>query len=231
MEKKNGHTIFRFLRLLPLIVVAVYAATHWQQMMSITPEQLASRVSGNPAEAVLFVFVGYTLECLSVVFPVLIMQLAVSLLFPVWAALLLNLAGLALAATLGYFVGKLTGADFIQRFAQKYGRLDALSDIDKRHTFHYAFLLRAVSVLPMDAVSMVFGSMDVPYFPYLLGTLAGTAPTMTAVTVAGASATKPGSPAFIISVSITVLLSAGSMIFGRLQRKRDAKKQKNEAKV
>ncbi len=227
LKKDNKTGVFRFLRFLPLAVIALCIVVFWKQMMSITPEELASHVSGNPIAAIIFVFVGYTLESLSVVFPVVIMQLAVSLLFPVWAALPLNAAGLLLAANLGYFIGKFTGEDFAKKFAQKYGRSDALMDIDPERTFHFAFLLRAISVLPMDAVSMVFGSMNVPYLPYLIGTLAGTIPSMVAVTVAGASATDPGSPAFIISASITVLLSVGSIILNRIRDKRTEKAKKD----
>ena len=84
--------------------------------------------------------------------------------------------------------------------------------VQRSNTWFPSFLLRAVSCLPGDIISMCLGSIRVPYIPYVVASILGTFPGLIPATIAGVSIMDPTSLVFIISVAVTVLSSVGSII-------------------
>ena len=72
--------------------------------------------------------------------------------------------------------------------------------------------MRVVAILPGDIVSMYLGASGIQFIPFVLGCLLGALPRMIAYTIAGDNIMTPNSPAFIISVLLSVLLAAISIV-------------------
>lgn len=169
----------------------------------------------NPVLAALFLVALYALKSMTVFFPLVVLYLAGGLLFPLPAALAVNLAGLAVCDAVPYLVGRFSAADTLERLEKKYPKLNQLERLRRQNSFLFALLARAVGILPGDVVSLYFGAVRLPFFPYLAGSLLGLCPTMAAVSIMGASAADPLSPVFLIAAGADVVIVAVSFLVCR----------------
>lgn len=166
----------------------------------------------SPLLAALFLIALYAVKSMTVFFPLVVLYLAAGLLFPLPAALLVNLLGLAVCCTAPWLVGRFSAADTLERLRRKYPKLETVERLRRENRLLFALLTRAVGVLPGDVVSLYLGAVCLPYGPYLAGSLLGLCPTMAAVTVLGDSAADPGSPLFWLALAASaavVLVSFG----------------------
>lgn len=170
--------------------------------------------------AALVLLAFYAVKSLSVVFPLLALYVCAGLLFPVPLALLINLLGLFVCISLPYGLARFAGADLVDKLQKRYPKIARLNELQQGSELFFAFFLRVVGVLPGDVVSMVLGAAGMTYWKYVLGSLLGMLPGMMAATIAGSAVSDPTSPVFLVTVSITVLLSAGSFLFWRRQERK-----------
>ncbi len=162
------------------------AASRWRTS-SPTPR-------GNVWLAAGFLLLLYLAKCLSVAFPIIVLQVAAGHLFAPAAALSLNILGLAVDLTVPFWIGRFSGSGLTARLLARYPRLDGLLESQEGHYLFLSFFLRVIYLLPGDIVSMYFGSVRGPYLTCLLGGLLGGS--LLAATLLGASVSQPGSPAF-----------------------------------
>lgn len=174
----------------------------------------------NPVLAALFLIALYAAKSMSVFFPLVVLYLAGGLLFPLPVALAVNLAGMAACVSLPYLVGRFSAADSVDRLREKYPRLEALDRMQRENHLLFALLARAVGILPGDVVSLYFGSMRLPFLPYLAGSLLGLAPTMVAVSIMGDNAANPLSPGFLIAMAVDGVLAFVSFLACRRMLRR-----------
>ena len=103
--------------------------------------------------------------------------------------------------------------------AEKYPKVRALLNLQQQNDFFFAFLVRVVGFLPCDVVSLYLGSAALPFGSYLVGGMLGMLPGILTTTLMGASIRNPRSPQFIVSVSISVVLSVTSIaLYRRMTR-------------
>ena len=206
---------------MPAVLMGVCIALFLLFGTGVEAEELLSWSPSNPWLAALFLIALYAVKSMTVFFPLVVLYLAGGLLFPLPAALLVNLLGLAVCGTIPYVVGRLSAAETLDRLRGKYQKLAALERLRRENNFLFALLTRAVGVLPGDVVSLYLGAVRLPYPAYLLGSLLGLCPTMIAVSVMGENAAEPLSPGFLIALGCdlaAVLLSFA--VCRRMLRKR-----------
>lgn len=172
---------------------------------------ILSWTPSNPWMAALFLVALYGVKSMTVFFPLVALYLAGGLLFPLPAALAVNLAGLAVCASVPYLVGRLSAAETLDRLRGKYPKLAVLEKLRQRNSLVFALLARAVGILPGDVVSLYFGAVRLPFLPYLAGSLLGLAPTMAAVSIMGDNASDPLSPAFLAAAGVDLVIVAVSL--------------------
>ncbi|WP_198042116.1 TVP38/TMEM64 family protein [Kitasatospora azatica] len=130
-------------------------------------------------------------------------------------AVLGTTAGAALAFGLGRGLGRQALRPLLR------GR--ALTALDRQLTergFRSVLLMRLVPGVPFQAVNLGAALSGVRLGPYLAATLLGVLPGTAAYVVAGASAGTPGSPAFLASSAVIVLLGVLSLAAFRRGRRR-----------
>ncbi len=181
---------------------------------------ILSAVPDNLFYAGIILMILYTLKGISLFFPILILQIAGGLIFPPVSAFILNCVGTALAYTLPYIIGRISGRSLVDKIALRYKKFDEFVKTQKDSKSFASFILRAVSCLPADLVSLYLGSVETPYAPYVIWSVIGTLPGLIPATFMGLEMTDPTSPAFIISVVATILSSAISCLIYYIIKKR-----------
>ncbi|WP_457031781.1 TVP38/TMEM64 family protein [Kitasatospora sp. P5_F3] len=122
-------------------------------------------------------------------------------------------AATTLGALLGFWLGRALGRDAVRPLL----RGKVASALDRRlseHGFRSMLLVRVIPGVPFQAANYAAAFSGVRVLPYTLATALGVAPGTAAYVIAGASAGHPGSPAFLISAALIVLMCLYTVLAG-----------------
>lgn len=122
------------LRLLPLalcLAMVVFCIIRG----GFSVEDILSYAPRNVWLAAGFLLLLYLAKCLSVAFPIIVLQVAAGHLFAPAAALALNVLGLAVDLTVPFWIGRFSGSGLTTRLLARYPRLDGLLESRKDITF------------------------------------------------------------------------------------------------
>ena len=203
----------QLLRLLPLALVIALAVYLWRSGRDFSMQTVLDYTPEKPILAAAVLLLMYALKSLSVLFPLIALFAAGGVLFPWYAAIGVNLLGLSVTLTLPYLIGRRSGKAAVDRITAKYPKFASLRDLRRGNDFFFSFIIRALGLLSCDMVSMYMGAIGLPYKKYLPSALLGFLPNLVLVTLLGENANNPGSPEFIVTLIITVLISAGACVF------------------
>jgi len=148
---------------------------------------------------------------------------AVGIMFPLPAALLINVLGIVIMVTPTYFLGRSFGPSVIEHLHERYPKLRVFERVENGGSLAVAVLLRSVG-LPIQVGSLYMGAANYSFGRFLLGSVLGLLPAMVPFTVMGESAGKAGSPAFLIAVGIEVLACLSSAVIWAILSRRQAAK-------
>ena len=165
----------------------------------------------NTAAAAGFLLLLFALKSVSVFIFSGILFAASGMLFPLPAAILLNILGAAIMVSLPYWLGRRAGSGLAGRIAGKYPQIAALRQRREGHEFMLSFITRSVNILPSDILSLYMGAAGVSYRKYLPGSILGMLLTTVTFPVMGMNITDPGSPAFLFSLCVQGAVSAASL--------------------
>lgn len=211
------------------ILILVWAAVLLFCLMNRDRFTVDSVVSGTPQNAVLsavFMMFLFAMKSISVFIFSGILFAANGILFPLPAAILLNVAGAAIMVSLPYWLGRKLGKDAVVRIASKYPKVEAFRQLQTNHELIFSFIARVVNVLPSDIVSLYMGAIGINYWKYLPGSILGMLLSLITFPIMGMNITNPGSPAFVLSIGIQAAVSAVSIgSFWLYQRKKVQRKE------
>ena len=222
-RKESLSTKAKWTKYLPLILMAAFAAVFLLAARDVEAADILQWSPSNPFLAALFLIALYAAKSMSVFFPLVVLYLAGGLLFPLPVSLAVNLAGMAACVSVPYLVGRFSAAESVDRLREKYPKLEKLERVQQDNHFLFVLIARALGVLPGDVVSLYFGSMRLPFLPYLAGSLVGLAPTMVAVSIMGDNAANPLSPGCLIAVAVDGCLVAASFLACRRMLRKNAR--------
>ncbi|GAB3482763.1 TVP38/TMEM64 family protein [Nocardiopsis coralliicola] len=123
-------------------------------------------------------------------------------------------AGSVAAAWVQFAVGRFLARDAVAARLPA-GVLARLDRLTERHGLLAVIQLRLVPVIPFAAVNYGFGLTGLRAVPFVVGTALGSVPGTTAVVLLGDSLTDPGSPAFLASIALFLVLLLVSVFWGR----------------
>ena len=227
MDKSKGQKIVGvFLKILPFLVIGILLVCNWDRLSSLTFQEVVNYTPENLVLAAGVLIGFYALKSLTVVFPLVALYMAAGVLFPFWQAFLVNVLGLCVCATIPYCIGRFSGSGLIQWLNRKFPKIDKLNHLQINNTLFSAYLLRVVSILPGDVVSMYFGASRSRYLPYLAGSILGLSPIMVIQTLMGENLDDPFSLKFFLLLAAMVVVSLFS---SRMFNRRLKKQAKDEA--
>lgn len=219
MQKKH-------IKYIVLIIFLFLIARYLVSSQVFSAEAVLAFAPKHPAGAAAIVLGLYALKCVTVVFPLVVLEIAVGHLFPVWAALALNLIGVLITLTIPYCIGRAVGMNAVQKLMQKYPRFAELIGRQQENEFFLCFFLRVISCLPGDVVTLYMGATHTNFWKNLIGGTLGILPGMILSTVMGNNIRNPNSPVFWGSIALTICLSVLSVgleyLYCRKRRQKNA---------
>ncbi len=210
----------KIINTLALILYALLIFIVFINTRDFSIDKLLTYTPQSPLLAAFFMFGLYAIKSISVVFPIILLQIASGFLFPAPIALLINFIGAIIDFTLPYFLGKFTGAEAAEKKFSKHPALTRLFEKQHQHEFFLTFFLRVISCLPCDLVSMYLGALKFKFDRYLVASMLGTLPGLIPATFMGQSITDPLSPQFITALSITIVCTVLSFVIYYIYKKK-----------
>lgn len=201
------------LRVLPFAVLLAITAYYLFELKSFSAEDILQYTPQNLYFAALVMLGIFAVKSITVFIPLTVLYLACGIIFPTPAAIFISAIGLLISLTLPYFLGFLLGSKAVNLLLTKYEKTHELKRLRLKNEWLFAYILRAVKILPSDLVSMVLGAEKMNYSKYLLGSFAGMFPTLVSTIIMGSSASVPHSAAFIVSTVVTVLFTIVPLFF------------------
>lgn len=223
MDDKNarwrrlGRHVLRALPLLGLACAILWLRLSGRDLSVGTILHYTPRI---PLLAALFLLLLYALKSLSLMLPVLLLDTACGVLFPLPAAILVASLGTAITLTIPYFIGRGAGPDMTEALQQKHPRLRELRALRSRNELFLSFLIRIVGILPCDVVSLYLGNTRMPFGKYLLGGVLGFLPDIVTAAVVGLKADDRSSPWFWGAIAVNLLVAGGATLFYARYRRR-----------
>ncbi len=208
-----------------IILILVWAALLLFCLLNKDRFTVDGVLSYTPENAVLsaaFMMFLFALKSISVFIFSGILFAANGILFPLPAAILLNVLGAAVMVSLPYWLGRRLGGDVVGRIVEKYPKAAAFRQLQTGHELLFSFIARAVNILPSDIVSLYMGAMGISYRKYLSGSILGMLLSLITFPIMGMNIANPGSPAFLWSIGIQAAVSAvsiGGFWLGRRKKK------------
>ena len=186
----------------------------------ITVDDVATLEPERPWLAALILLGLFLLKSVDFLLHIGVLFAASGQLFPLAFALLLNLVGLCIASIPAYLVGRTAGPSLLKTLLDRYPKLTLIQGGRNAPGLLPATLLRGID-LPLQIVGLYLGVCRCPFGRYLLSTLLGIAPSLTAYTLLGRTSADPASGPFRLCVLICLLLSLVSLgLYLALKRKK-----------
>lgn len=189
----------------------------------LTVEQIVNYRPENPVLAALAMLGLFLLKSVDFIMHSGVLYAASGIMFPLPAAIALNIVGAAIMITPAYFIGRSLGAPLLDELKKKYPRLASFVDQPLGGELMLSLLLRSVR-LSLHVGSLYLGAAQTHFGKYMLGSLLGLLPVLIPYTVMGTSARDPASPRFLLAVAAEVAVTVLSLTIALVLRKRGQRK-------
>lgn len=187
-----------------------------------TVNEILKFTPSNSILAALTMMALFALKSISIVLYSGILYAVSGILFPLPAAILLNIIGTAVMVTIPYWIGKKAGAAGVERIAEKYPKADSLRKFRRQNDVIFVLIARTVGILPCDIVSLYLGAVGVNYQRYLIGCLIGMLRSAITFPLMGMSIRNIRSPLFITALCVELLFMIVSiLIYMRYKKKHE----------
>ncbi|WP_328691861.1 VTT domain-containing protein [Streptomyces caniferus] len=203
------------LGLLLTLLACGAAMTLWWQPQHLLTDARPAQLTGPTA---LVVFALAYAACTTVFVPRPVLNLAAGALFGSQAGTATALAGTVLGAGLTFGLGRLLGQDALRPLL----RARWLTAADRQlseHGFRSMVVIRLLPGLPFCAMNYCAAVSRLGWVPYLVATALGSIPNTAAYAVAGARASTPTSPVFLLAMGFIAVSALGALAVAWCKRK------------
>lgn len=195
-----------------------------------TLEEILNYTPGQPVLAVLLLLVLFAVKSLSIFLYSGFLYVASGILFPLPAAIAVNIAGTAVMVSIPYWLGKKLGSRAVQYILNRYPKASLLHELRSGSDFFFVLIIRLLGVLSADVVSAYMGAVGIKYRDYLPACLLGFLTTCILFPIMGMSISDVRSPQFLIAAGIELAaMLASCIVFHFYRKKRHASSLKSEA--
>ncbi len=138
--------------------------------------------------------------------------LITGIVFPLYAAIPINMVGLGIQFTIKYFWGRHFGAGYAWKLLQKNDSMRSVIQHGGKGNPAVLFALRMVPAVPANLVSSIYGSFDFGYWKFMAISLLGFSPKLISSTIAGTNMFDPLSIGFLLPVMLICLVTGISCL-------------------
>lgn len=155
---------------------------------------------------------------------------------PMPLAILVNIIGFGILATVKYFWGKHLGGGWVHKFLTRNDELKKVLNADRKSNAILLIAFRLVPSFPVSTISKLYGAMKYDYGRFLLYSVLGYLPKLLSYSVIGKNVYNPFSMAFMLPIVLLFLISGLAMfaINGIIQfinktfKNKESKENKNQ---
>lgn len=181
----KNEKFLKYCRFVPIIITALmmiccivfFANYKFEELLTYTPD--------DRVLAAVVILGFFVLKSVSVVFPLAALFITTGAIYPIYISVPLNTLGLALCFTVPYLTGRFAGGDLQAVLIKRFPKAKKFVKYSHRNNLFASYITRAVVVVPGDIASIIFGTLKMPYRPYLLGSILGVFPEMVVETYIG----------------------------------------------
>jgi uncharacterized membrane protein YdjX (TVP38/TMEM64 family) len=196
--------VFPLVVVIGLIILGLYFRDH------LTLSFIVDGILSHPSISALVLLALYFVKSISLVIPVALLYISSGLVFTPAEAIGINILGIWIASTVPYFTGRYYGPSLVNKIYLRYPDMQRLIELQNKNGVLFAFILRILSVVPMELGAIVLGALGPAYRPYILGSMLGLLPKMLAYTLLGSTISDPTSLGFIITLTASIAITLGS---------------------
>lgn len=218
-------TVFALLVLLRVFATDSFLLWYGRYTDTLNSFEIWIENYGATALAVLIIIVNYVLKAILPWFPVSCICVASAVLFKWYEALIINLIGLSLLFALKYFWGKHFGGGNAEKLLSKYDSAHRLVDGSKLGSGVVLFFARLLPSVPINAVSCVYGTTEMPLWKFIVISNAGFLYKVISYIIIGRNVFDPASANFIVPF-IPLLLISGIIFLSLSSAITDEKRNK-----
>ncbi|MFG2983948.1 TVP38/TMEM64 family protein [Streptomyces sp. NPDC048258] len=204
---------------LSLLVVLLVAAGVC--VLLYEPQRILSEgwPPGFPVGAAVLLFAAGYGVCAAAFVPRPLLNLAAGAVFGIQFGLLAAVGGTVLGSAIAFGLGRVMGQEALRPFLR--GRwLQAADGQLSRHGFRSMLAVRLFPGMPFVVANYCAAVSRCGWLPFLGATALGVVPNTTAYVIAGASASSPGSPAFLVSFGFIVVSVVAAAVVAWRKRHR-----------
>lgn len=220
MQSKKWLSI---LKLIPFTLCILLILCYLIFGKEISVQTIIDYTPKSPFLATIILLLMYGFKSISIIFPLIILEIAGGHLFPTIPAIIINTIGIMICHVVAYWIGHISGTAALEKLVEKHSIIETIIQNQNNNSFFICFLLRTLYCLPGDIVSMYLGAAKTPFTCYLFASTLGTLPSTILATLFGASITEPSSPMFWISVVLMTLFAGASWLFYHIHKKKTSR--------
>lgn len=135
-------------------------------------------------------------------------------------AVTINAIATALTLLLPYFLGRFMGKDLFESLKQKYKAVRTIEEFTDSNSFAIVFLFKAGGFIPTDLSSLIFGSINIPFFKYYIASNLGSLVLNFVWSLVGVKGALSNPLSFLYALPATVLAFIASVILSLYKKKK-----------
>ena len=120
--------LIAIIKLVPLMVCGVLLVVCVVNRDKVTVDAILNHAPENLGMRSLVIIALYAVKSITVVFPMLIINVAAGIVLPSPLALIINTVGVAVMSAIPYFIGRLSGVEIYEKFSKKYPKAREILD-------------------------------------------------------------------------------------------------------
>lgn len=200
---------------LPILVMAACAAVLGALTLSgvLDLNRLPELVKNRPMLAAAVVLALFALKGLSGVIVYNVLVVAVSLIFPLPAALIINGAGLAVSLSVSFLVGHKTDPSDLNSLLNRYSRVKRYFTASQDLGFAFCLAIHTLGI-NMELLGVLFGMLRGSYWTYLISSWLAIYPKTVCFTILG-NQMDLRSPVFWFLMLVHVGMMAYALLYCR----------------
>lgn len=228
MKLPRGKNALRYLPALLMLLCMLTAAVYILLCGAPDTDAVLAFIRGHAALTVLILLALFALKGVSAFLLYSVLTTVTGLLFDLVPALLINLLGTVICVTIPYLAGKAAKREEVLDRIKGNKKLQKYYTDGAMGLFPLCFVLRTVGV-QSEVLGLLFGSLGMPYLPFLLASLLGMLSTLVSYTVLGMTVSRL-SPVSLIFFGIDAAILVVTVVLYRKELKKKNPAKTNEAK-
>lgn len=179
----------------------------YQTLSSGNEKQISEWVNGFGFWGPFLIILGMVVQMFAIVINVVLLMLVAILAYgPLWGSVI-AISGIAVASTMGYFIGKLLGMGTVGKLVSSKVQQKIEAQV-KKYGYWTVVIFRLSPWLSNDAISFVAGVMQMNYWKFIGATILGIIPLTVLIAWLGQDWERLKSGLIWISIATVVLLAA-----------------------